>query len=64
MIYIAEKFNQSKYVQGYIKEHYRTFKVNLKVKEMDILDELLKKKGITKATFLREAIERLKKEAK
>lgn len=57
---MSEKFNQSKYVQGYIKEHYKTFKVNLKVKEMDSLDKLLKKKGITKAEFLRKAIEKLK----
>ena len=51
-----EKFNESKYKQQYNKEHYRTFKVDLKKEELDRLEEYLAKKGITKAQFLRDAI--------
>lgn len=51
-----EKFNESKYKQQYNKEHYRTFKVDLKKEEFDKLEQLLKKEGLTKAQFLREAI--------
>lgn len=55
------KFNQSKYIQEYNKEHYKTFKVDLKVEEWNEINELLNKKGMTKAQFLREAIKQLKK---
>lgn len=58
------KFNQSKYIQEYNKEHYKTFKVDLKVEEWDEINELLNKKGMTKAQFLREAIKQLKKSHK
>lgn len=51
------KFNQIRYIQEYNKEHYRTFKVNLKKEELDELDELLKKERISKAQFLRDAID-------
>lgn len=54
-----EKFNQTKYIQQYNKEHYRTFKVDLKKDEWEQLDKILKEKGITKAQFLREAIKKL-----
>lgn len=56
-----EKFNQQKYIQEYNKEHYKTFKVDLKVEEMDELNELLKKYKLTKAQFLRNSIDKLKK---
>lgn len=57
-----EKFNQQKYQQEYNKQNYSTFKVDLKKKEKEELDKLLQEKGITKATFLREAIIKLKEE--
>lgn len=55
-----EKFNQTKYIQKYIKEHYSTFKVDLKKEEKEELDRLLKKKKMTKADFLRKAIKQFK----
>ena len=56
-----EQFNQSKYIQEYNKAHYRAFKVDLKIEELEELERLLEKKGISKADFLRNAIEQLKK---
>lgn len=55
------EFNQKKYIIEYNKEHYKAFKVDLKVEELEELEKLLKEKGITKAQFLREAIHNLKK---
>ena len=46
------------YNQKYNKEHYKSFKVDLKNDEYTELQEMLKKYGITKADFLRKAIER------
>ena len=37
-------FNQQKYIQQYNKEHYKTFKVDLKISEWNELDKILKKK--------------------
>ena len=51
-----DKFNESKYKQQYNKEHYRTFKVDLKKEELDKLEQILKELGLTKAQFLRNAI--------
>lgn len=59
-----EKFNQQEYIQKYNKEHYKTFKVDLKKHELEELNELLKKNSLTKAQFLRNAIEKLKKTSK
>ncbi len=59
--YCMEKFNQSKYIKEYNKQHYKAFKVDLKKEELDELENLLNKKGITKAQFLRDAINELKK---
>lgn len=59
-----EKFNQQKYQQEYNKQNYSTFKVDLKKEEKEELDQLLQKKGMTKATFLRNAITKLKEENK
>lgn len=56
------KFNQQEYIQEYNKKHYRTFKVDLKIEELEELNKLLKKKGLTKAQFLRNSIEKLKKD--
>ena len=53
-------FNQQKYIQEYNKEHYKAFKVDLKVDELKELEALLKKNNLSKAQFLRDAIENLK----
>lgn len=55
------KFNQKQYIIDYNKEHYKAFKVDLKVEELEELEKLLKEKHKTKAQFLREAIQQLKK---
>lgn len=54
------KFNQKKYIQQYNKDHYKTFKVDLKIEELEELNQLLKKMKLSKADFLREAIRQLK----
>ena len=48
-----EKFNQNKYIQDYRKQNYKQFKVELKVEEMDELNELLKKKKLNKTEFVK-----------
>jgi hypothetical protein len=58
---MQEKFNQSKYIQQFKKEHYKQFKVDLKQEEWDEIDKLLKDNNITKAEFLRISITALKK---
>ena len=58
---MSEKFVQSKYIQEYNKKHYKTFKVDLKIDEMEKLNNLLKKHKLTKAQFLRDAIKELEK---
>lgn len=55
-----EKFNQKKYIQQYQKKNYSVFKVDLKKEEKLELDTLLKKENLTKAQFLRNAIQELK----
>ena len=55
-----EKFNQLKYIQEYNKEHYKTFKVDLKTKEFEELEKILKKAKLTKAEFLRQSIKEYK----
>lgn len=55
------KFNSTKYKQIYAQKHYKTFKVELKIEEMERLNNLLKKKNLTKAQFLRDAINKLEK---
>lgn len=56
-----KEFNQSKYIQEYNKEHYKTFKVDLKIKEFEELEKILKKAKLTKAEFLRQSIKEYKK---
>lgn len=56
-----KQFNQLEYQKEYNKEHYKTFKVDLKKEEFEELDKILKEKGLTKAQFLRNAIEQLLK---
>ena len=50
------KFNQNKYIQQYNKEHYKAFKVDLRKEEYEALELYLRKIGITKAQFLRQAM--------
>lgn len=59
-----EKFNQQRYIQNYNKEHYKTFKVDLKKDEIEELENLLKKEKLSKAQFLRNAISQFKKSSK
>ena len=55
-----EQFNQRKYIIEYNKEHYKAFKVDLKVEELEELEKILKEKEMTKAQFLRDAIKKIK----
>lgn len=56
---MKKEFNQQKYIQQYNKEHYKTFKVDLKKEELDNINMLLKEKNMTKADFLRLSIKAL-----
>lgn len=53
-------FDKAKYDIEYKKEHKAQFKVDLNKDEMEELNKLLEKHGLTKAQFLRTAIEELK----
>ena len=55
-----EQFNQRKYIIEYNKEHYKAFKVDLKVEELEELEKILKEKEMTKAQFLIDAIKKIK----
>ncbi len=57
----TKKFNQKEYIKDFHKLNYSQFKVDLKKEEKEELDNLLMKKNLTKAQFLRNAIEELKK---
>ena len=57
-----KEFNQLEYKLKYSKEHYKVFKVDLKKEEMEELNKLLEKHKLTKAEFLRQSIENLKKQ--
>ena len=52
--------NNIEYINQYNKDHYKIFKVYLTKDEMEELNELLKKSGITKSQLLKDAIKRLK----
>ena len=58
------KFDQKKYIQKYNKEHYKTFKVDLKQKEWEELESMLRIHHLSKAQFLRNAISELKESHK
>lgn len=49
------------YKVKYNKEHYKVFKVDLKIEEAEELERILKEKKLTKAQFLRNAIKMIKK---
>ena len=55
---IREKY---KYIKKYTNERYKTFGAKIKVEEYYEIKELLNKKGITNAEFIRLAYEKLKK---
>lgn len=61
---MKQTFNSNEYKRTYSKEHYSTFKVDIKKEEKKELDDMLEKKGISKAQFLRDAIIDLKKRGK
>lgn len=44
------------YKVKYNKEHYKAFKVDLKIEELKDLEKMLKDDNVSKAQFLREAI--------
>jgi lipopolysaccharide biosynthesis glycosyltransferase len=44
-------------MKDYNKEHYKQFKVFLKIEEYDELNEILKQDKVSKASFLRYAIQ-------
>ena len=56
------KFNKSKYNTKYQKEHYARFSANLKPEEKQRVDEYCKKEGISKADFIRRALEMFEKQ--
>lgn len=47
------------YKRKYNKEHYKSFKVDLKIDEFNLLDEELKNQNLSKAEFLRIAMKLL-----
>lgn len=55
-----EKFNQTKYIMEYRKQHKAQFNVDLNKSEKEELDILLKENNLTKADFIRLAIKALK----
>ena len=57
-------FNQKEYNMKYNKENYSRFLVDLPKKVKEEPDELLKKNNMTKADFLRWAIDKFKKTRK
>ena len=52
--------NNKEYIKDYNKTHYERFRVYLKPEEMRELEKEIKRLGITKAEFLRNAIKDLK----
>lgn len=58
-----KKFNKVKYDMDYRKKNKSQFNVDINKEEKEEIDELLKKDGITKTEFLRNAIKRYKNES-
>jgi hypothetical protein len=54
-------FNQAKYIIDYKKKFKARFSTDINKSEMEELERLLKEKGLSKAQFIRNAIEGLKK---
>ncbi len=55
-----EKFNQNKYIQEYIRQHKKQFKVDLNIEEYNELKALLKQNNLSNVQFVRNAISALK----
>lgn len=53
------KFNKSKYNTQYQKEHYARFVADLKPEEKQRVDDYCKDEGISKADFIRRALDML-----
>lgn len=52
-------FNKKEYDKNYKKEHYKQFAVNLSIELNDQITNYCKDNGITKADFLRLAIDKI-----
>ena len=52
-----KEFNQQEYIDNYTKTHYRSFCVRLHKELYKKLEQKLKKKNLTKAEFLKKAID-------
>lgn len=55
------KFNKKEYDMLYKRNNYKKLSVDMKIKDYEELNKLLEEKNLTKAQFLRNAIEDLKK---
>ena len=56
------KFDRKEYEKNYKKEHYARFSADLKPEEKKRVDEYCKRKGISKADFIRRALEMFEKQ--
>ena len=56
-----KKFDKRKYDAEFKKNHYKHFLVDITIKEMEELNDLLNRHNLTKAQFLRNSINELKK---
>ncbi len=56
-----KKFDKRKYDIEYRKKNKKSFQVDLNISEYEELEKLLLKKNLTKAQFLRNCIDILKK---
>lgn len=56
-------FDKKKYDNEYRKKKKKQFNVDLNIEEYESLNELLKKHGISKVKFVRDAYSRLKNDS-
>lgn len=54
-------FDQIKYINDYKRARKKQFKVELDIPEMEELEKMLQENGLTKAQFVRDAIDDLRK---
>lgn len=57
---MSKNFNQSAYITGYKKEHYKRFVADIKPDLKQDIDAYCTDMGISKSEFLKRAIEALK----
>ncbi len=55
-----KKFNQKEYIKEYKKTHYKQLSIDLKIKDMEKLDNYCKKNNITKKDFVMKEINKIK----